>query len=200
MKSMIIRKQQLILFIIYCSLSIIYCPLSIAQDIHFTQFDNSPLNLNPANTGLFNGDYRLNLIDRDQWSSITVPFKTFSASFDTKLITNSYKKDMFGIGIVFYNDKAGTSDFGTTEAELSLSYTKSLDALATQYLSFGIMAGMGQRTLNTSNLTFDNQFNGYVYDPAMPGLEQFNNTNFIFPDISAGVNWLYYIKPSGIYY
>ncbi len=45
-----------------------------AQDIHFSEFYNTPLQLNPSYTGFFNGDYRFTAIYRDQWSTIGVPF------------------------------------------------------------------------------------------------------------------------------
>ena len=178
--------------------TILHSPFSIlnsySQDIHFTQFNNSPLNLNPANTGQFYGDYRFSLIDRDQWSSVTAPFQTFSASFDTKLITRPYQKDMIGIGVVFYRDKAGDSDFGTTEASLSLSYTKSIDKLKRNFLTFAIQGGIAQRTLDYSNLYFDNQYNGNIYDPGISSNNQFSKTNFLYPDISAGLSWSYFLN------
>jgi hypothetical protein len=55
----------------------------VAQDIHYSQFYNSPLNINPAKTGIFNGDKRINLSHRNQWRSI-VPWTTFTASYDQK--------------------------------------------------------------------------------------------------------------------
>ena len=53
-----------------------------SQDIHYSQFYNSPLNLNPANTGMFDGDFRFAANQRTQWRSVTVPFSTFSLSAD----------------------------------------------------------------------------------------------------------------------
>ncbi len=182
-------KLFILLITIHCSLF-----TALSQDIHFTQFNNSPLTLNPASTGIFFGDYRLCLNDRNQWRSVTKPFTTLSASFDSKILTNTFKKNMLSAGIVFFRDKAGDSDFGTTEASLSVNYTKSIDVFAKQYISFGIQAGMAQRTLDFSNLTFDNQYNGYKYDSDLSNLQQFNKDNFMFPDLSAGLNWYYFIK------
>ncbi|MEK7227019.1 MAG: type IX secretion system membrane protein PorP/SprF, partial [Bacteroidota bacterium] len=44
-----------------------------AQDIHFSQFLSSPMNLNPALAGQFDGDHRFVMNHRNQWSSVTVP-------------------------------------------------------------------------------------------------------------------------------
>ena len=46
-----------------------------AQDVHYTQFYNSPLTTNPALTGVFNGSYRIGAIYRCR------QFKFFQFSF-----------------------------------------------------------------------------------------------------------------------
>ena len=58
----------------------------VGQDLHFSQFMNSPLLTNPANTGFIPAaDYRLGMNYRNQWSSImTVPYKTMSAYGDIR--------------------------------------------------------------------------------------------------------------------
>ena len=55
-----------------------------AQDIHFSQFDETPLLLNPANTGIHH-DLRVITNYRDQWQSIGAPYKTFAFAADAKL-------------------------------------------------------------------------------------------------------------------
>ncbi len=61
-----------------------------SQDLHFSQFMNSPLLTNPANTGFIpDGDYRLGVNYRNQWASITAfPYKTMSAFGD---VSHLYK-------------------------------------------------------------------------------------------------------------
>ena len=48
-------------------------------DPHFSQYYMHPLWLNPALTGAINGDYRVALIDRNQWSGVTNAFSTQGA-------------------------------------------------------------------------------------------------------------------------
>ncbi len=51
-----------------------------AQDSHFSQFDKSPLMINPALAGaLYKTQVNLNY--RSQWSSVNSPFKTFPNPF-----------------------------------------------------------------------------------------------------------------------
>ena len=68
------------LLVICCC--ILFAQIVQAQDIHFSQFYAAPMLTNPANTGNFTGSVRLGLNYRDQWGSVTVPYKTFSAYAD----------------------------------------------------------------------------------------------------------------------
>src|SRR5689334_3645512 len=73
---------------------------SSAQDLHFSQFFNSPLTTNPANTGFIpDGDYRLGINYRNQWSAImTVPYKTMSAFGDVQVMRNKFETGWLGLG------------------------------------------------------------------------------------------------------
>ncbi|MFZ9207484.1 MAG: type IX secretion system membrane protein PorP/SprF, partial [Sediminibacterium sp.] len=53
-----------------------------AQDPHFSQFFASPLTINPALTGKFDGKYRITSNHRNQWPTINNAFITTTASFD----------------------------------------------------------------------------------------------------------------------
>src|SRR3954471_19404848 len=97
------KVQSLRLKMIVAFFAIVNCQLStfniIAQDIHFSQFNRSPLNLNPANTGLFDGDFRFSGIHRNQWKSVTVPYKTFSGAFDMSTPFPNAENNLIGAGI-----------------------------------------------------------------------------------------------------
>ncbi len=72
----------------------------LAQDLHFSQFMNSPLTTNPANTGFIpDGDYRLGINYRDQWSNImSVPYKTMSVYGDVQVLKNKSENGWLGLG------------------------------------------------------------------------------------------------------
>jgi type IX secretion system PorP/SprF family membrane protein len=160
-----------------------------SQDIHFSQFASSPLNLNPALTGFFQGNNRFILNHRNQWASVTTPYSTFSGSFDMPLIRRKYIQDLVGIGLVINNDVAGDSKMGTTEASLALSYIKALNKRNNHLISVGIEAGFAQHKIDYDKLYFDNQFNGNYYDPSLATGEKFTKNSFTYMDFSAGVNW-----------
>jgi len=193
---MIIRKKYRTIHQISISIILLVfaVPFSYAQDIHFSQYNMSPLNLNPATTGFFEGTYRFTLNNRTQWRAVTTPYTTTSVSADKQLLKRSFKQDMFGAGLVIYRDKAGDSDFGTTQINGSFSWIKALNKKSNQYISFAIQPGIAQRTINYEKLMFDSQYNGSSYDPNLSNNEQFSTKNFFFFDINAGAYWFYKYK------
>lgn len=185
----VITRVVFSIFIIQFSISNCF-----SQDIHFSQFTKSPLNLNPAYTGFFDGDFRFGGIHRNQWKSVTVPYKTFSGYFDMNAPVPNSDDSRIGAGIVINNDKAGDSEYGITGAALATSFMKSFGAESHHFLSAGIQIGFVQQSFNYSALTFDNQFNGDVFDPNSGSGETFANDKFIYFDFSAGLSWLYNIN------
>jgi type IX secretion system PorP/SprF family membrane protein len=162
---------------------------AFGQDIHFSQFNSSPLNINPAFTGLFKGNVRFVGNYRNQWSAVTVPYTTSSAACDFSIKTNKQTQDILGLGVLVNADKAGDSEYGTVEFIPSISYTKSLRRRGDLFLSYGIQAGLAQRSINYAKLTFDNQYNGSTFDQNISSGEVFSKQSFFFFDLSSGINF-----------
>ncbi len=164
-----------------------------AQDIHFSQFYLSPLNLNPAMTGVMNGNIRFAANYRNQWASVLKSFayNTYSVSYDQRLPVGRY--DYFGIGATFWGDKAGEAEFKTLTGKLSLSYSKKMGGYRKKahYLVVGAEGGIAQRSLDFLRLRWPLQHDGEGgYNPDLPSFEEsalFDN--FIFADMAAGVLW-----------
>jgi type IX secretion system PorP/SprF family membrane protein len=97
-----------------------------AQDIHFSQFYNSPLTLNPTLTGYMNGNFRLGAIYRNQWREVTKPFVTTSGSFDLPIRKGFGDNDVMGVGAVFFHDQSGTVNLATVSVNVSFAYHKVL--------------------------------------------------------------------------
>jgi|688.fasta_scaffold240256_2 type IX secretion system PorP/SprF family membrane protein len=144
----------------------------VAQDIHWSQINNNPIFLNPANAGNFEGDYRLVGNYKDQWRSVTVPFTTFSISADSRI----EKIPAIGYGFLFFHDNAGDGFFKTLELQANGSYHLKLDKNERHSLRFGLNIGINNRQVNWDLLHFDNQFNGIVFDPSLATKES-NQTN-----------------------
>ena len=88
-----------------------------AQDLHFSQFMNSPLLTNPANTGFIpQADYRLGMNYRNQWSAImSVPYKTMSAFGDVQVLRNKIETGWMGLGGVILHAVAGSANLTSTK-------------------------------------------------------------------------------------
>lgn len=136
-----------------------------AQDVHFTQFDASPLLLNPANTGAFNGEARASVIYRDQWRSVVgaSAFKTYGASFDMPVIRDISVDDYLAAGIQLYNDRAGDGNLSNFSALLSVAYHKFLGQDARKVLTVGLQGGYSQKNLDLSKLYFGDEFQEGVW-------------------------------------
>ncbi|MCU0345421.1 MAG: PorP/SprF family type IX secretion system membrane protein [Saprospiraceae bacterium] len=164
------------------------CTLAASgQDIHFSQFNNSPANLNPALTGVFGGDLRFVANYRSQWQSVPVAYRTASAAFDARF-SHAFlgENSQIGYGFFFNNDVAGDADLGWSKAGLNLSF---LRKLADNWLvSLGTQIGLGQRSVSPQQLTYGEQWNGDVFDPDLPSNEVFANTSRGIFDFSTGLN------------
>ncbi|MCF8244965.1 MAG: PorP/SprF family type IX secretion system membrane protein [Saprospiraceae bacterium] len=165
-----------------------------AQDRLFSQFYASPLTLNPALTGAFEGKFRVSSIYRDQWrQALDEPYQTFSSALDLRWRMGKDKsrhKDHAAVGVMFFQDKAGAVNFSTTQISISGAYHKALDIRSTQFLSLGFQAGIVQRNLNFGNITFEDQFNGTT-GYSDPSQERLPENNFSFGDFSVGLNYAY---------
>lgn len=174
-------RLQVILFLI-CSLSFLK-----AQDIHFSQYNGSHLNLNPAFTGFFDGDYRLNAIYRGQWQSVPVPYRTFGVGADMRYKPQKMRSDCFGIGLQFNNDQAGDAFYTTNQIYLSGAYIHKLKKDSSLLISIGLNAGYSASNFNYSKMSFDNQFDGYDYDAGAATGENFAQYKTGFTDFGFGV-------------
>lgn len=172
------------------ALLLLSVPHSFSQDVHFSQFYNSPFTLNPALTGAIGTDQRFALIHRSQWQSIGAPFRTFAASYDTPILRGKMKGRYIGIGGNAYSDKAGRSGFGDTQVNLSISY--GMRSTDDAILAFAIQGGYGQRSAVLDGLRWDAQYDGSGFDASRPTGENIPNASTSFVDFSAGVAWQQY--------
>ncbi len=175
-----------------------------AQDIHFSQFYNSPLNLNPAMTGVMNGNIRLVGNYRNQWASVlrSNAFKTYAVSYDQKIPVGQY--DYFGFGIGLWGDKAGTLSFGNTQAKASFSYSKRMGGYRdrSHYLVIGAEAGVVQRSIDFTAALYGTQWDADAgnADPSRPSFENFSTDNIVYMDLGAGLMWFTVLDDRNSFY
>ena len=161
-----------------------------AQDIHYSQFYNSPLNVNPANTGIFNGDKRFTASYRNQWSSVPVPWVTYSGSYDMKWYPKHGQKHFFSGGVLLNHDRQGDgASIGLTNINLTGSWTKLLNEQ--NLLTVGLLVGYSQRGFDQNSLTWDRQWNDAINMAVItdPSGELLNTTSGSFIDNGIGLNY-----------
>lgn len=164
---------------------------SAAQDLHFSQFFNSPLSANPANTGFIpSSDYRLGAHYREQWASVPVPYKTMGIYGDFQFMRDRFRSGWMGLGGMILQDVAGTGNLRSTKAYASVAYHQMLGS--TGLLSAGFNLGYAGKQLNIDKLTFDNQWNGRFFDGATPSGEQLQSNSIGYFDLQAGLNYAYF--------
>jgi type IX secretion system PorP/SprF family membrane protein len=163
-----------------------------AQDLHFSQFFNSPLSTNPANTGFIpDGDYRLGVNFRDQWSSImAVPYKTMSAFADVQIMKNRDQTGWVGLGGLVLRDVAGSGNLTSTKLYGSVAYHQMLGY--SSLLSLGFNVGYANKRINTSNLKFPDQFDGKFFDSKLPTSALLDKNNIGYLDMQVGMNYAYF--------
>lgn len=157
-----------------------------AQDLHFSQFNRSYLNLNPALAGSFNGDFRLNGNFRNQWSAISEPFQTISFAADAKspikLIPN------LQLGLVISNDVAGVGDLQSSHFLLNLAYIQKLNADSSLSLKMGVQSGLNSRSINYDAFRFDQQYQAGRFDPQLNTGEDFGNNSINRLALNSGIS------------
>ncbi len=158
-----------------------------AQDFHYSQFYHAPLSVNPALTGIFNGDKRVTASVRDQWRSVPVPWFTTSIGYDFKISPAKSKSSFFGLGAFLNYDRQGDSKLTLGNINLSGSYHYLLNK--NNIITVGLLGGFSLRGYDSDNLTWDSQWNGVGVDTGIDPGENANRSRLGFFESGAGFNY-----------
>ena len=165
-----------------------------AQDLHFSQFFNSPLTTNPANTGFIpDADYRIGANFRNQWSSLlAAPYKTVSLFGDAQVLRNKLENGWLGLGFVILSDEAGSGGLKSTKIYGSVAYHQLLGN--NSLVTAGFNVGWANKRIDRTKLKFPDQFDGKFFDGSRSSqaYDALVNTNISYFDLQAGVNYAYY--------
>lgn len=168
-----------------------YSLFASPQDINFSQFYELPLLRNPALAGLFTGDIKATAVFRNQWNSVTVPYKTQGLGLEVKFPINEV--DYIALGAQITSDKAGDSKLGKSSAMAALTFHKSVNGDKDSYLSLGFLGGPVWQSFDEAKLRFDDQFVNGAYSPTNPTRQQFTANGF-------GTGITYYDASVGLVY
>ncbi len=181
------RKKFRIAFLML-SLILVSCA-AMAQDIHFSQFYEASILRNPALTGIFSDDYKVGVIYKSQWSSISKPYQTALVSGEVRIPVKGEASDFVSVGLLAYYDKAGTIELQTIGAYPAINYNKSLHDASNSFLSVGFTGGYLQRSYDPSKATFNNQYQNGGFNASNPTGEQLPSPKINQWDVGAGISF-----------
>ncbi|BAV08572.1 type IX secretion system membrane protein, PorP/SprF family [Filimonas lacunae] len=170
-----------------------------AQDLHFSQYFNAPLLVNPANTGFApDVDYRVGINYRNQWANITNnPYKTMSAWGDVQLFNNRFENGWLGLGGALLRDVAGAGGLTSTSVQGSVAWHQMLGLAS--LLSAGFSGGYTNKRVDFTKLTFDDQWNNKFFDITIPNGEPFAYSSVGYLDLNLGVNYAFFASHSAYF-
>jgi type IX secretion system PorP/SprF family membrane protein len=160
--------------------------------MHFSQWFNSPLLTNPANTGFIpDADYRLGANYRNQWSSImSVPYKTMSVWGDAQVFRERIESGWLGLGGVILRDVAGSGRLTSTKVYGSVAYHQMLGEA--HLLSVGFNVGWANKRINVADLKFPDQFDGKFFDNTLPTSVILDANAVNYFDMQVGLNYAFF--------
>ncbi len=158
-----------------------------AQDPNFSQFFASPLTLNPAMTGKFDGVFRIAGNYRNQWPTINNAFTTYTASIDFGIMKNRIPEtDQFGVGFLAFSDKSGNDILQNNYAAVSLAYHKGLDEDGFHSIGLGFQATFANKQLFPYRAKFADQLTPLGFTGVTSEVFSSNQIDLKYFDLNAG--------------
>ncbi len=182
------RPERALLFSLFCALLLAGNPLH-AQDPQFSQFFASPLTLNPALTGKFNGVVRVAGNYRNQWPSINNAFITSTVSVDAPILKSRLPEtDTWGVGLMAMTDKTASGILASNFLSLSTAYHKSLDEDGLHQIGLGFQGTYANKRLDGTRLHFEDglQLDG-TWLPSSTEAINYQTVNVHYFDMNAGL-------------
>lgn len=159
-----------------------------SQDSHLSQYDMSPVWLNPAQTGMDKDlKFKAGNQSRSQWASSTAKYITNVFSYEMPLDAR------WGVG-GYINDYDAAKILNVFKFVVSGSYQITTDNNK-HYLAGGLQIGMIYKNIDEDRMIFDSQWNDGVFDSDLPSNEDLNKYHEVLPEVNLGI---YYKFKNGI--
>lgn len=159
-----------------------------AQDVHFSQYSETPSSINPALAGVrYNTSISVNY--KDQWGSVASKYQTFGLSFEQTIKFKKLRTSYFAIAANVFRDAAGDANLNTLNPNVGFNYIQRIN----RYMKFsgGLQGGFNYRTIDANNLRWGQQYNGSSYDAGLPSGENIPKSAITSFDLGGGVNFNY---------
>ncbi|MCE3283222.1 MAG: hypothetical protein K0Q66_1959 [Chitinophagaceae bacterium] len=155
-----------------------------AQDPHFSQYFASPITLNPANAGAFNGTMRVAANYRSQWWGVGAPFNTTTVSADGFLLRNG-ENNKLAFSVLGLSDASSAGALKSNFISGGLTYHLGLDE-STRSLGMGFNATYAEKRLDYTKLSFASQFMSGGFNTSVSSGESFaGKTSYVNLNLGA---------------
>jgi len=160
--------------------------MSFGQDIHFSQFYDNPVIINPANTGNFTGNWRIINSYRNQGNTIDLQYKTTTITFEHPIY---YYTEKMSLGMIYINDISAGNSLIINRLYLSAAYFKQISEKS--FLHIGFQAGYVHKKFSLENLSFPDQFDTEIglFNSKLTTLENLENQKTSYLDLNWGLMW-----------
>lgn len=164
-------------------------------NVSFSQYFNFPALHNPAFAGDPSMDYRVAGIYRQQWRGIDAEFQTFGVAGDMPIGKKLLGTGSLGLGFYAIDDHLGNDVVQKQELGISLSYHRPLDFQERHLFSMGISANYSNSSIDLSSLSFENQYEGFIFNGDLPTGEGIENEQIQNINFGLGINYRFIISP-----
>ncbi len=159
-----------------------------SQDFTFSQFYEKPLLRNPALAGVFKGDIRVAAAYRNQWGSVTVPFKTTAVSIENKFPVGN-GNDYVTAAVQMSSDIAGDIRLKRTQLLPTFNFHKSLSGEKDEYISVGFMGGIAGNQFDPTQMKLADQYRNGSFNPSNGTMQRVDRTGFNYWDAATGLTY-----------
>lgn len=179
--------KQINKYILGGVITLLSCSLK-AQDVHFSQYIETPTTLNPALFGL-NYDTRIIANYRTQWNYVTnKPYQTMGFSYDGGT-GKKLRGRRIGWGLNIIRDVSGDAKLSSLLPNAGISYAQQINRK--MKASAGFQFGLNYRTIEYSNLRWGSQYQNYEYNSSIPTGETTPRSGVLSTDVGAGAHFSY---------
>jgi type IX secretion system PorP/SprF family membrane protein len=179
-------KKYSLIFTIF---SLISALTVCGQDIHFSQYNLTPLVVNPAQAGAYKS-VQVIANYKSQWTSVSPnAYKTMMLSYDGRFMQKKWQSKWLAGGINIFSDKAGDGNMKTMQGNITFGYHSQISDRST--LGACLVGGFAQRSIDYSKLTWDEQYVNGAFDPNAQTFEQAGSVKFGYSDFGLGVLYQY---------
>jgi len=191
-------KKHLLFILIFQTL---YATQLFAQDPHYTQYLAVPQLINPAFTGVFDGNFRVASNYRTQWTAFGSPFTSMIAGVEGKIFNgDAYYQNPFNMGLVVQSDKTLKGALTSNNLTAAAAYHVPLNRDGNKSFGLALSGTYGKRNFNFSNLVAESQFESGGFNPiAQSGEVAFESMRPYF-SVGAGILYSNSLEEEGTFF